>query len=149
MENNTDFNFGNVELVAWTSNGKLKMIPSLREEVEQDFIDAIMWYYDGTVNDEKLFRLSMAYDRYGDFLYETGEKIRAQRAYQNGAICLLATEHCQICDSPYGSHWVIPRKLSQQFFYLYDKSLKKEYCKESLLFEKMHDCYMRLTGCLT
>lgn len=141
------------QLVAWTDNGRIRMIPSLIRQFAQPHIERIAEIESNRPNSFKeqpryLIDLSRAYESLGNYYERFGYIREAFDAYVEAAISVTRADDYWWCDCDEG--FFLSKPLQGRFFemYVYCRRLFRmcPALKDSIAFESLMYEYKLLTA---
>lgn len=114
------------QLVAWTTPDGIRLIPSMRSEMEIPYLKKIHrcrmapFYEEGDCGSAYTFRLSRAIEAYSDFLGFTGERMKQLK------VLMSATRNCLGTDEwiDDGTRCILGGGVQEEFYRLYEKCQK-------------------------
>ena len=117
MENRTR------QLAAWTENGRLRLIPSLLEDLSRPYLAEIASLQDRYQGEKDelgmILHLSRTYEEYGNLLLNCGRRAEAfQQFVEAACVCLTCSDRFWL-DGEFG--WTVCRPLRTRFYTMYER----------------------------
>lgn len=112
------------QLVAWTQEGQVRMLPTLVEQFAQPFIERIRDIESRSpkcIFDQPRYymALSRAYEALGRYYERFGQQIDAFKAYVNAATVVTNVDDIWWCDCDEG--FILSKPFQGRFFVMYGK----------------------------
>lgn len=110
-------------LAAWTEGDSVKFTPTISRKIEEDFRRRLAklnntWQFRPD-EIERLLAVSREYERFGDFMLESGHAADAFVQFAEAAtVCICCTDRYWFCS---GGRFTVCRELRQRFELMYDR----------------------------